>query len=55
MLQFKLNIDNISLLNVIKIKNKPYKVCKTVRLGGKVLYAVVKNNNDIYHITNTTV
>ncbi len=55
MLQLKLNIDNISLLNVIKIKNKPCKVYKTARLGGKVLYAVAKNNNDIYHITNTTV
>ena len=56
MLQLNLNIDNIKLLDVITIKNKPCKVRKTARLGGKVLYAVaIDDNGNIYRITNKLV
>lgn len=53
MLQLNLNIDNIKLLDVITIKNKPCKVRKTARLGGRVLYAVaLDNDGNIYRISN---
>ena len=53
MLQLTSNIDNIKLLDVITIGNKPCVVRKTARLGGKILcVTAIDNDGKLYRITN---
>lgn len=53
MLQLTSNIDNIKLLDVITIDNKPLRVVKTARRGGKVLYFVAQDKEQQkYRFTN---